>query len=116
MFGGKIYHAEPTVATGDDLHLITVNDLKIRSRTAIGLPSAHILSSKFALRPANRGEEGVWGDVWVIDLLLDCTPSSHTVQPPPSASRPADDPDIVTATYLPTVFHTVRPPALAKPS
>ena len=30
MFGASVYHAEPTVASGDDLHLITVNDPKIR--------------------------------------------------------------------------------------
>jgi hypothetical protein len=29
MLSGSVYYAEPTIASGDDLHLITVNDPKI---------------------------------------------------------------------------------------
>ena len=41
MFDASVYHAEPTVASGDDLHLITVNDPKIRCsyRSVRRLPS-----------------------------------------------------------------------------
>ena len=63
MFGASDYHAEPTVAGGDDLHLITVNDPELDFRTD---PPAYCHPNRFARalgEPCGHHGEDDVGDV-----------------------------------------------------